>query len=51
MENENKCPVAEMEVKGEVEGSETEYTLTPDGTVVEASAVKENPQVFAEALK
>lgn len=39
MENENKCPVAEQ-----VEL--TEYTISSDGSVVEASTIKENSDII-----
>lgn len=43
METENKCPVAEQ-----VEL--TEYTITSDGTVVEANDIKENSTAFTDVI-
>jgi hypothetical protein len=42
-----EIPVAEMET----EAIETEYALTPDGTVVEAEDFKENAESFSEAVQ
>ncbi|MEI6039987.1 MAG: hypothetical protein WCP93_01405 [Candidatus Berkelbacteria bacterium] len=43
MQNENKCPVAEQ-----IES--TEYSITPDGTLVESSDIEENPTAFTDVL-
>lgn len=38
MENENKCPVAEQVCQEEIEAIQTQYTIAPDGSVVETTA-------------
>lgn len=42
-----EIPVAEMKI----EGPETEYAITPDGTVVEACDIKENPTALTDIVK
>jgi len=38
MENENNCPVVEQACQEEIEAVQTQYTIAPDGSVVEATA-------------
>ena len=46
-----QIPVAEMNIEKPTEGPKTEYAITPDGTVVEAEALKENMESFQEAIQ
>lgn len=46
-----EIPVAEMGVQEPVKGRETKYAITLDGTVVEAEALKENPEAFRDAIE
>ena len=39
MNKEFEAPVVEMISENEIEAIETEYTIAPDGSVVEATAV------------
>jgi len=43
MTSENQCPVAEQIELGD-------YTITPDGTLVESSDVEENPTAFTDII-
>ena len=45
MSIETQVPVAEQ-----IEGQETEYTITSDGSVVETAEIKQNPDAFHENI-
>lgn len=44
--NIEKCPVVEM--PEEIENPVGEYSIAPDGTVIEANDFQENPESFNE---
>ena len=49
MDNKCETPVYEQVCKGEM-NSQTEYTIAPDGSVIEATAVSD-PAALAEMIK
>jgi hypothetical protein len=50
MTNENKCPVAEQACKPNCKPNLSEYSVTPDGTLVETADIVDNPTAFTDVI-